>query len=113
MEQELEKRKQLGKAVTVAALAASLTVGLTGCVPGPVAGKLEAETTDFSITQTMGLVPKTELDGDVLELPTDATETMGVPTEPILGELPLATENTDCYELEGDVAYVTETTDAP
>lgn len=113
LEQELEKRKQLGKAVTVAALAASLTVGLTGCVPGPVAGKLEAETTDFPITQTMGLVPKTELDGDVLELPTDATETMGVPTEPILGELPLATENTDCYELEGDVAYVTETTDAP
>lgn len=104
LEQELEKRKQLGKAVTVAALAASLTVGLTACVPKPLTEK--TETTVCSDLQGTGCS-------------TDATETMGEPTlspddtEDLWpGEVPRETEDTEIYELEGDVAYITEMTDA-
>lgn len=106
LEQELEKRKQLGKAVTVAALAASLTVGLTGCVPLPLAGAVERETTDCTDMELVGIVPNTELEGEPTELPPETEETE------IKGALPPATENTDFVELEGDVAYITETTDA-
>lgn len=105
LEQELENRRRLGKAVTVAAIAASLTVGLTACVPKPLTEK--NETTVCS-----------DLQGT--ECSTDATETMGVPPEPTqaetenlwMGALPRTTESTDFMELEGDVAYITETTDA-
>ena len=38
LEQELEKRRRLGKTVAVAAVAATLSLGLAGCVPGGTGG---------------------------------------------------------------------------
>ena len=105
LEQELEKRRSLGKAVTVAALAASLTVGLTGCVPQPLAGAVERETTECTDLETETAEP---VKGELL-----VTETMGEPPEQTetedlwMGAVPRASE------LTGDVAYLPETTDVP
>lgn len=125
LEQELEKRRRLGKAVTVAALAASLTVGLTACVPQPLAGDVAAEVTENSLSQTVGRIPDTEPESDPVGqlLETAAAGTIvqikgELPTEtdcePIMGYfMPFETEGSDIVELEGDVAYIPETTDAP
>ena len=118
LERELARKQQLGKAVTVAALAASLTVGLTACVSQPLAGEVERETTEPSVTQTMGLVPNTELEGDPVEQP---SETEGQRASVLPGEAtePSAeTPGLEFYELEGNVAIqfeplTTETTDVP
>ena len=91
LEQELEKRKNLGKAVAVAAVAASLTF-TAGCVPSGSGAEIAddpATTTPTAEVDVLdGEVP-TELQGDVY---VDPTATPGEPDEP--------------YELEGDVAYI-------
>lgn len=99
LEQELEKRKRLGKGVAVAAIAASLALN-TGCVPS---GKL--------------VEPENQLEGDVpyVEETTEGMVANDDPTE----ELPSENPETECpertegevaeTELEGDVAPAEET----
>ena len=82
LEQELEKRRRLGKTVAVAAVAAGLSLSLTACVPGGSGGG-------------------NELDGDIavpaytLPIPTSSSTEQPPEGEP---EAP-----------EGDVAAPTET----
>ena len=74
LEQELEKRRRMGKAVAVAAIAASLALN-AGCVPGSSASiEEDPATTVPPLTteeQLEGEVP--ELEGDVAYIPEDET----------------------------------------
>ena len=98
LERELEKRRAMGKAVAVAAIAASLTLN-TGCVPGSNTGIDEdpatAGPTQASMEQLDGEVaPDPEVVGIVPAMSTEETE-----------EQPLEGEPT---ELLGDVIYLPE-----
>ena len=93
LEQQLEKRKRLGKTVTVAALSASLMMGLTAC---PSEAK-EAETT---LQTEQSSASSEECEVDLLGL-IESTPT--AETEDVLMGYYLPAETT---ELEGDVAYV-------
>ncbi|MBQ2618167.1 MAG: hypothetical protein IJG08_01655 [Oscillospiraceae bacterium] len=89
LEQELEKRRRLGKTVAVAAVAATLSLGLAGCVPGGTGGG--------STTEPGSGYP---LPGPTQTVEPDSTQT----PEPLEGEI---------VELEGDVAAPTETEEPP
>ena len=119
LEQQLARRRQLGKTVTVAALSLGLVAGAAGCSLQTVGEvPLEGEPA-VSVTDPV------ELDGDVAW---EDTETAGAPTAPlcttapasdelseitgavstedlVVGELPEATEDTTAFELTGDVAF--------
>lgn len=87
LEQELEKRRRLGKSVAVAAVAATLSLGLAGCVPGGTGGGSGGTAEPGS--------------GYALPGPTQTVEPGSTQTpEPLEGEI---------VELEGDVAAPTET----
>ncbi len=73
LEQELARRKQAGKAVAVAGIAAALLVSATACRPS-------ADRPDPSEDTSV-----MELQGDVAEYITEET-TAGVPAEPLMGE---------------------------
>lgn len=90
LEQQLERRQKLGKAVTVAALAATMMVSATACplIPEPTAPETPTETEEV----LMGEVAETF----------EATE------EVVEGMIP-ATEEIE--ELEGDVAVETPEND--
>ena len=118
LEQQLARRQQLGKTVTVAALSLGLVAGAAGCsrqVMGVV--PLEGE-------PLASLTEPTELDGDVAW---EDETTAGAPTAPlcttdptsnelwestgvlsteelVMGELPEATDDA-AFELPGDVAF--------
>ena len=100
LEQELEKRRRMGKAVAVAAIAASLTLN-AGCVPGSNAQIEEDPATagpaSSTVEQLEGEVPEPEVVGIVPYDGTDETE--------LEGDV-LAPDNIE--ELEGDVAYLPE-----
>ncbi len=122
LEQELEKRRSLGKTVAVAAVAAGLSLSLTACAPGNGSGGSGMNTPTLP-------TPKppvaTEVEGDFPEplmgkIAAPETE----PTEEILmGEMPVETEPEELegepMELAGDVAYLPieneqpQTTEAP
>ena len=85
LEAQLEKRRAVGKAVTVSALALSLAAGMGGCGKTTVSGYID--------------VPE----GDVPYVDTDTTAEC-VTTE---GEI-AATDDAPESELEGDVAYIPE-----
>ena len=87
LEQQLEKRQRLGKTVTVAALSASLMLGLTACPSEETAGAPLITEQSSSESLPEGTFATSE-------------------TDPIVvGEVPNTTE--ECViELEGDVAYV-------
>ena len=87
LEQQLEKRRSLGKKVTVSALALGLTASFAGCRP-PIGNVLEGDV-PYQYTATEGMI-----DPDDLLTGTDAGTT--APEE-------------DEFELEGDVVYVPET----
>lgn len=124
LEQELEKRRSLGKAVAVAAVAAGLSLSLAACtpraggapsgsdLPGDIAApalptpnppisseypELAGEPTEIVVGEINTLPPETEepLMGKVL--PADSTE----------GEI--APDTTEEPELLGDVAYFPDT----
>lgn len=109
LEQELEKRRSLGKTVAVAAVAAGLSLSLSACKPGGTGGNVGANGAG------QGLNPDSTVEnvlaGEIAEV-TDPTETGleldGVPVsptdEPLLGELAQVTE-----PLEGEPALPTET----
>lgn len=84
LEKELEKRKNLGKKVAVAGLAASMVVSLSGCV--------------------FDLLDGPEIAGDIaIEEPQKEVE------EELTGEV--AEEECEVEVLEGDVAYVPDETE--
>ncbi|MBE6984225.1 MAG: hypothetical protein E7434_01175 [Ruminococcaceae bacterium] len=106
LEQQLEKRRRLGKQVTIAALAASLITSLTGCpekanpeTVGDVPYEVVESTTAYS-DETPGapLAPETTTDASC-EIGTELTEE----SSELIGEVPDTTE--EIFELEGDVAY--------
>ena len=130
LEQELEKRRRLGKTVAVAAVAAGLSLTLTACTPnggGAGAGGNGGETVGpaYTLPTPTGSQTQPPLEGEPVELEGDVlapTETeeplMGkiAPAETVAGEL--APEPTEEPELLGDVVYIPETpedlpTDAP
>ncbi len=115
LEQQLVRRQQLGKTVTVAALSLGLVAGAAGCSL-QVVGKVPLEGEPLA-----SLEEPTELDGDVAW---EDTATAGAPTAPlcttdpelwestgvlsteelVVGELPEATDDT-AFELPGYVAF--------
>ena len=106
LEQELEKRRRLGKTVAVAAVAAGLSMTLSACVPGGssgggAAGANPSGTLPSLVEPTQ---PAEQLEGELTENILDGE----IETTEIMGELP---ENTQEYELEGDVVYIPEETE--
>lgn len=109
LEQELEKRRSLGKTVAVAAVAAGLSLSLSACKPGSTGGNVGANGAGQGLNPDSTV--ENVLDGEIAEF-TDPTETGleldGVPVsptdEPLLGELAQVTE-----PLEGEPALPTET----
>ncbi len=94
LEQELEKRRRLGKTVAVAAVAAGLSLTMTACVPGSSSGG-QAAGADPSGTlpslvspsePTEELTDGNELDGNIVELEGDV-EIVPVETEMVMGEI--------------------------
>ena len=89
LEQELSKRRQLGKSVAVAGVAAALMVGMSGCDLGdlmpaqqPLAGDVELVETD----PTKGII-ELPIEGKVPE-PTE-TALQGEPYPYIMGDVAL------------------------
>lgn len=101
LEQELEKRRHMGKKIVVAGIAAAMLVSGAGCGLGQ--GNANSQTTDAGLTELMGDVPylETETQAGLLEPPTETTE----PSENIElgGELPEETQPTEIVELMGDL----------
>lgn len=89
LEQQLARRQALGKTVTVAALSASLMAGAVGCSPRP-----------------------TDLMGDVPMITAESTDPDLSETAELIGEVAWDPSETDAtiIELDGDVAYIDETT---
>ena len=121
LEQELEKRRSLGKTVAVAAVAAGLSLSLSACRPGSTGGNVGANGAGQSLNSDSTV--ENVLDGEIAEF-TDPTETgleldgvpvaptdeplMGKPeqwTEPLEGEPALPAE-TEGPELLGDVVML-------
>lgn len=115
LEQELEKRRSLGKTVAVAAVAAGLSVSLAACTPGNGSG---GSGMNAPTLPTPKPPISTELDGDFPEPLMGKFLQETEPTEDILnGVLPPETEPQELegepVELAGDVVFlpVTEPTD--
>lgn len=99
LEEELSKRRKLGKAVAVAGIAATLLVSAPGCtlddiLPLPMTGDIPFEqTTEAEIPED------TALEGEMEELmgePVEEKEFIGAPI----------IEPTEMVELMGDIAYL-------
>ena len=94
LEQELEKRRRLGKTVAVAAVAAGLSLTMTACVGGQAAGaepggtlpSLVSPTTAIDSLQGEPIPSDEELDGNIVELEGDV-EIVPVETEMVMGEI--------------------------
>lgn len=104
LEQELEKRRSLGKTVAVAAVAAGLSLSLTGCVDrdkGYAGSGLRGEIVSTGIGSTVQPRETREVvDGEIDTMPPDE-----------LGGEPLPDDGTQeetWEELEGDVAVLPE-----
>lgn len=92
LEQQLERRQRLGKAVAVTALAASMSLTVAGCVPPfiqPTAGEVMMESTEPEVTE------------DLMGEPTESGE-------PIPWKGLVEGDPQEIIELEGDVAYIPE-----
>lgn len=126
LEQELEKRRSLGKTVAVAAVAASLSLSLSGCVRqgSPVSSQTGGQSTE-AVQATEQMTDPAEtcrpLEGEPVEtiageidtMPPEPTddELAGEP-EPLLGKIEISEPESE-YELEGDVAILPETEAQP
>lgn len=95
LEEQLRKRRQAGKAVAVAGIAATLVVTASGCLPVQTGGDPLLDPFYTLTDQVDGLI----------EPPTESTEDlfMGVPET-----IPSQTETTSPEELMGDVTVPTE-----
>lgn len=131
LEQELEKRRRLGKSVAVAAVAAGLSLSLSACVPGGGSGsggtgaptlptvnppisstypELEGEPAETVAGMIDTMPPETvELAGDINAPPETEEPLMGkvLPAESTEGGT--APDTTEQPELLGDVAYFPDT----
>lgn len=95
LEQELEKRRSLGKTVAVAAVAAGLSLSMAACVPGKGSGS--AGNNDPSLPVPNPPVSTQEvLKG---EFPQETEE-------PLMGQTELEELEGEPVELIGDVAYL-------
>ena len=116
LEEELEKRRRLGKAVAVAAVAAGLSLSMSACTPSGSAGAGGGSAAPTlpspvppAVTAGSEEAPTTEgapvLEGEIA-LPTETED----PDTLIMGKIeadPRQTEPRETvYELEGDVVYV-------
>jgi hypothetical protein len=109
LEQQLARRRAMGKAVTVAALSIGVMVGAAGCSGG--GADLRGDVPVIVAPETTAPSEK-DPDASLIPLPVDDTCTESVE---VLGEFP---EETEITELEGDVAYIsipeyTETAGVP
>ena len=107
LEQELEKRRRLGKTVAVAAVAAGLSLTLTACTPGGGgAGAGGGETVGPAYTLPIPTSSNTErpLEGEPTELEGD----VAAPPETFAG-VPVPDTTEEVPELLGDMAYFPET----
>lgn len=111
LEQQLEKRKKLGKTVTVAALSASLMAGLTACpivetvieeVPPTQQASTSEERSSGWENLVLGQMETVSTTQEDLILP-------GMIAPPEWRETEYPTEDT--VELEGDIAYIEPTED--
>lgn len=101
LEQQLAKKRQLGKMVTVSALALGVTLGSVGCEPKVLEGDVPYiaqtnETTDSydllgeptpADTEEVTTEEPELLEGDVAWIEDETSE---IPTDLVLGQLPLA-----------------------
>ena len=116
LEQELEKRRRLGKSVAVAAVAAGLSLSLSACVPG---GSGSGGTNAPTLPTVNPPISSScqELEGEPMETIAGMIDTMPPETEApqtiesLEGELALPTVPTETEkpELLGDVAYFPDT----
>ncbi|MBQ6119625.1 MAG: hypothetical protein IJK98_10360 [Clostridia bacterium] len=130
LEQQLEKRRALGKKVTVSALALGMAASLAGCrqVTHVPEGDVPCETTETESFTLEGVIAETEPTAPETEptapnnattasgntgAATDAPETAAPKTtEPTAPETEPVTEEEE-FSLEGDVMYVPESDYAP
>ena len=103
LEQELEKRRRLGKTVAVAAVAASLSLSLTACIPGSSDGgeELGGETVP-AYTLPCPTATAAELPGEIA-LPPD---TGGGDILGMIDTRPYEPDPTEIEELLGDVVFL-------
>lgn len=84
LEQQLQKRRQAGKAVAVAGIAAALIVSASGCIENRTGGTPLPNPTQSQVEEVPGgILPTEDLMGEPVEEITQPTE----PTELIDGEL--------------------------
>lgn len=101
LEKELERRKNLGKAVCVVGISASVCGGLTACNPAESVRDFVSDVFNIGVTEeTAGVVPAPVLTGD-MEIAPESTK---IPVEDIDGDiaLPEATEE-PVSEQNGDM----------
>ena len=100
LEQELEKRRHMGKKIVVAGIATAMLVSGAGCSETPQ--ESISQTFDAGMTEWMGVPSYTEtaVDG-LLEPPTETTELSG--NIEIMGEVPEETQPTEIVEMMGDL----------
>ena len=125
LEQELEKRRKLGKTVAVAAVAASLSMALTGCVrqgspasthagaQGTEATRVTEQTDPKETCLPLEGEPVESIAGEIDMMPPETThfELAGVPLPE--GKIEVQPETESEYELEGDVAILPDTETQP
>ena len=122
LEQQLAKRRSLGKAVTVSALALSLTAGAIGCVPPQDGERSGTEASEQQETATLaGDVAVDPASGEASEddavkgfLVESSTETGSglvvgeleteASDEPVMGAMPVEEAPTASYILPGNLA---------
>lgn len=110
LEQQLERRQRLGKAVSVSALTASLLISTVGCRdPKPNDTTEETgESTSKSVVDVIGRF--TAPTGE--EEPEETEEVIESVGEVTYFEEPTEESTEEPFELAGDVAYVEESTDS-
>ena len=123
LEQELEKRRRLGKTVAVAAVAAGLSLSLAACTPGDGSGAGSGGDLSGAAVPSYTLPVPTDsnterpLEGEPVELEGQETASTETP-EPLLGEMPSAdildgmvapAPTEEAPELMGDVVFLPET----
>ncbi len=101
LEQELAKRQQLGKAVTVAGIAATLLVSTAGCLPSFQTAGDPLPPSSYQDALQGKIAPPEDTTAGVPVYPTETTE------PPTPGALPYETEPTD-GELMGEPAPARE-----
>ena len=83
LEQQLQKRRQAGKAVAVAGIAAALIVSASGCIENRTGGAPLPPSQSQTEEIPGGILPPEDLMGVPIEEGTQPTD----PTEPLDGEL--------------------------